>query len=77
VSRVRKLASIYGRIARTYWSWAPALLLLAGLADAVANIFLTPIFAIAAVLLTLDLIAAREGGAPRLNPSPEPALGPA
>lgn len=35
------------------------------LADAVANIFLTPLFAIAAVLLTLDLIAEKDGTAPR------------
>jgi hypothetical protein len=35
------------------------------LADSVANIFLTPLFAIAAVLLTLDLIAEKDGTAPR------------
>ncbi len=42
------------------------------LADSVANIFLTPIFAVAAVLLTLDLIAEKDGAAPRLNPRPAP-----
>jgi hypothetical protein len=47
------------------------------LADSVANIFLTPVFAVAAVLLTLDLIAARDGSGPRLNPTPEPAPAPA
>jgi hypothetical protein len=38
-------------------------------AESVSNIVFTPIFAVAAVLLTLDLIAAKGGGA-RLNPSP-------
>lgn len=47
------------------------------LADSIANIFLTPVFAVAAVLLTLDLIAARDGSGPRLNPTPEPAPAPA
>jgi hypothetical protein len=42
------------------------------LGEAVANVFLTPIFAVAAVLLTLDLIAARDGRAPKLNRTPEP-----
>jgi len=40
------------------------------LADALANVLLTPIFAVAAVLLTLDLIAEKDGAAPRLNPKP-------
>jgi hypothetical protein len=35
------------------------------MAEAVANILFTPIFAIAAVLLTLELIANKDGGAPR------------
>jgi hypothetical protein len=35
------------------------------LADAVANVFLAPLFAIAAVLLTLDLIATKDGSARR------------
>jgi hypothetical protein len=41
------------------------------LADAAANIFLAPIFAVAAVLLTLDLIAEKDGSgpAPRLAPA--------
>jgi hypothetical protein len=43
------------------------------LADFVANVFLTPIFAVAAVLLTLDLIAEKDGAGPRLNPAPAPA----
>ncbi len=42
------------------------------LADTVANIFLAPIFAVAAVLLTLDLIAAKGEESPRLNPAPAP-----
>lgn len=47
------------------------------LADSVANIFFTPIFAVAAVLLTLDLIADKDGAAPQLNPRPAPAPAPA
>jgi hypothetical protein len=47
------------------------------LADAVANVFLTPIFAVAAVLLTLDLIAEKDGTGPRLNPAPAPSRAPA
>lgn len=43
------------------------------LADFVANVFLTPIFAVAAVLLTLDLIAEKDGAGPQLNPAPAPA----
>jgi hypothetical protein len=42
------------------------------LADSVANVLLTPLFAIAAVLLTVELIAERDGRGPWLNPSPEP-----
>ncbi len=42
------------------------------LADFVANLFLTPIFAVAAVLLTLDLIAEKDGTAPALNSAPAP-----
>jgi len=37
-------------------------------AEAASNIVFTPIFAIAAVLLTLDLIAAKDGAAPRPTP---------
>lgn len=43
------------------------------LADFVANVFLTPVFAVAAVLLALDLIAKKDGEAPELNPTPVPA----
>lgn len=46
------------------------------LADTAANIFLAPIFAVAAVLLTLDLIAAKGEQAPRLNPRPAPSAAP-
>jgi hypothetical protein len=42
------------------------------LADSAANVLLTPLFAVAAVLLTLDLIAEKDGSGPRLNPSPAP-----
>ena len=48
---------IHGLLGDTFFaSWT---------AEAVANIIFTPIFAIAAVLLTLDLIAAKDGEAPR------------
>ena len=40
------------------------------LADTATNIFFTPFYAVAAVLLTLDLIAAKEGSAPRLHRDP-------
>jgi hypothetical protein len=43
------------------------------LAEAVANIALSPLFAVAAVLLTVDLIAAKEGEAPPLHSAPVPA----
>jgi hypothetical protein len=52
-------------------------LLASWLAESVANIFLTPIFAIAAVLLTLDLIAEKDGTDLRARavaaPTPSPA----
>lgn len=52
--------------------------LLAGwLAESLSNIVLSPIFAIAAVLLTIDLIAAKDGDGPRLNPAPAPTSAPA
>lgn len=47
------------------------------LADFVANVFLTPVFAVAAVLLTLDLIAEKDGSGPQLNPRPAPEPAPA
>jgi hypothetical protein len=48
--------------------------LLAGwLAESLSNIVLSPLFAIAAVLLTIDLIAAKDGDGPRLNSAPAPA----
>lgn len=40
------------------------------LAESVANFLFSPLFAVAAVLLTLDLIAEKDGGGPRLNPEP-------
>jgi hypothetical protein len=40
------------------------------LTDTASNIVLTPFYAVAAVLLTLDLIAARDGAAPRLHSAP-------
>jgi hypothetical protein len=47
--------------------------LAAWLAEAVANAFLSPMFAVAAVLLTLQLIARKEGAAPPLHATPVPA----
>lgn len=43
------------------------------LAEAVSNIVLSPVFAVAAVLLTVDLIAAKENTAPPLHAAPVPA----
>lgn len=43
------------------------------LAEAVTDIALSPFFAVAAVLLTLDLIAARDGKAPPIRATPVPA----
>jgi hypothetical protein len=40
------------------------------LTDTATNILLTPFYAVAAVLLTLDLIAARDGSTPRLHSAP-------
>ena len=45
--------------------------LIAGwLTDTASNIVLTPFYAVAAVLLTLDLIAERDGASPRLHSAP-------
>jgi hypothetical protein len=38
--------------------------------DTATNILLTPFYAVAAVLLTLDLIADHDGAGPRLRPAP-------
>lgn len=49
------------------------------LAEALSNIALSPIFAVAAVLLTVNLIAARDGVAPPLHHEPvaaQPSLNP-
>lgn len=43
------------------------------LAEALSNVALSPIFAVAAVLLSVDLIAARDGVAPLLHHEPVPA----
>lgn len=40
------------------------------LTDTATNILLTPFYAVAAVLLSLDLIADRDGSSPRLHSSP-------
>ena len=46
------------------------------LAESVANFLFSPLFAVAAVLLTLDLIAEKDGTGPTLNPQPGPASAP-
>jgi hypothetical protein len=43
------------------------------LAEALSNAVLSPFFAVAAVLLTVDLISRREGPAPPLHQEPVPA----
>jgi hypothetical protein len=43
------------------------------LADTGTNVLFTPFYAVAAVLLTLDLIKDRDGEAPRLHSDPPPA----
>lgn len=43
------------------------------LAEALANAVLSPVFAVAAVLLTVELIARKEGAAPPLHREPVPA----
>jgi hypothetical protein len=43
------------------------------LAEALSNAFLSPIFAVAAVLLTVELIDRKEGEAPPLHATPVPA----
>lgn len=43
------------------------------LAEAASDIVLSPVFAVAAVLLTVDAIAARDGEAPPLHSAPAPA----
>jgi hypothetical protein len=40
------------------------------LTDTATNVVLTPFYAVAAVLLTIDLIAARDGTSPQLHSSP-------
>ncbi len=40
------------------------------LADTASNVVLTPFYAVAAVLLTIDLIAEKDGAAPRLHSEP-------
>ncbi len=45
------------------------------LADTGSNIVLTPFYAVAVVLLTLDLIAAGDGEAPRLHSIPSSPWG--
>ncbi|HET7590331.1 MAG TPA: hypothetical protein VFK14_09160 [Solirubrobacterales bacterium] len=47
--------------------------LAAWLAEAVSNTVLSPFFAVAAVLLTVDLIGRKEGEAPPLHSAPVPA----
>jgi hypothetical protein len=43
------------------------------LAEAISNAFLSPVFAVASVLLTVELIARRDGAAPPVHAAPVPA----
>lgn len=43
------------------------------LAEMLSNVLLSPVFAVAAVLVTIKLIAAKDGGAPQLHRDPQPA----
>jgi hypothetical protein len=47
-------------------------LLASWLAESASNIVFSPVFAVAAVLLTIELINAKEGVGPRLNSAPAP-----
>jgi hypothetical protein len=47
------------------------------LAEAASNVVFTPLFAVAVILLTLDLITATDGEAPTLNRHPAPLAVPA
>ena len=49
-------------------------LLAAWLGEAVGNIVTAPVFSVAVVLLTLDLIHHRDGNAPRLKRRPAPIV---
>jgi hypothetical protein len=62
-------------VASLVHEWLGHSLFAGWLAESVSNILLSPIFAIAAVLLTLDLIAEKDGTArgPALSSAPEPA----
>lgn len=51
-------------------AWLGDSLLAEWATDTATNIVLTPFYAVAAVLLTLDLIADREGAGPRLHSTP-------
>jgi hypothetical protein len=44
------------------------------LAETLSNVLLSPIFAVAAVLLTIKLIAAKDGEGPQVNRDREPAI---
>jgi hypothetical protein len=55
-----------------FHGWLGHSLFAGWLAESFSNIFLTPVFAVAAVLLTLDLIAAKDG----TGQAPEPASTP-
>jgi hypothetical protein len=50
-------------------------LLAAWVGEAIGNIVTAPVFSVAVVLLTLDLIHHRDGTAPALKPRPAPLLG--
>jgi hypothetical protein len=53
--------------------WLGETFLASWLAEASSNIVLSPLFAVAAVLLTIELIHLKDGDGPRLHSSPAPA----
>lgn len=60
-------------LAHLVHDWLGETLLASWLAEAASNIVLSPLFAVAAVLLTVDLIRRKDGDGPRLNSAPASA----
>ncbi len=60
-------------LAHLVHDWLGETLLASWLAESASNIVLSPLFAVAAVLLTVDLIHRRDGDGPRLNSAPASA----
>ena len=60
-------------LAHLVHDWLGETLLASWLAESASNIVLSPLFAVAAVLLTVELIHRRDGDGPRLNSAPASA----